>query len=81
VSAPEVRAAFGCEVMDVTDDLELQRLLREAHDESAAVAGLEDSLERLRRARAAQTALAGLPAEQLREALRMRRTALAGGRP
>lgn len=75
-----MRVAFGGEVMDVTDDLELQRLLREAHDEAAAVAGLEDSLERLRRARAAQTALAGLPAEQLREALRMRRTALACGR-
>ena len=72
--------AVGGEVMDVTDDLELQRLLHEAHDEAAAVAGLEDSLERLRRARAAQTALAGLPAEQLREALRMRRTALASGR-
>ncbi len=75
-----MRVAFGGEVMDVTDDLELQRLLREAHDEAAAVAGLEDSLERLRRARAAQAALAGLPDEQLREALRMRRTALAGGR-
>lgn len=73
-------AAFGGEVMDVTDDLELQRLLREAHDEAAAVAGLEDNLERLRRAWAAQTALAGLPAEQLREALAMRRAALAGGR-
>ncbi|HEX5333139.1 MAG TPA: hypothetical protein VFW79_10900 [Cellulomonas sp.] len=64
----------------MTDDLELQRLQREAHDEAAAVAGLEDSLERPRRARAAQTALAGLPAEQLRQALRMRRAALAGGR-
>jgi len=74
-----VRVAFGGEVMDVTNDLELQRLLHEAHDEAAAVAGLEDSLERLRRARAAQSALAGLPAEQLREALRMRRAALAGG--
>jgi UDP-N-acetylmuramyl tripeptide synthase len=80
VSTRAVRVAFGGEVMDVTDDLELQRLLREAHDEGAAVADLEDSLERLRRARAAQTALAVLPAEQLREALRMRRTALAGGR-
>jgi len=75
-----VRVAFGGEVIDVTDDLELQRLLHEAHDEAAAVAGLEDSLERLRRVRAAQTALACLPAEQLREALRMRRAALAGGR-
>ncbi|NMR21624.1 hypothetical protein [Cellulomonas fimi] len=80
MSTHAVRVAFGGEVMDVTDDLELQRLLHEAHDEAAAVAGLEDSLERLRRARAAQTTLAGLPAEQLREALRMRRTALAGGR-
>lgn len=33
-------AAFGGEVMTVTDDLELQRLLREAHDEAAAVADL-----------------------------------------
>ena len=41
-----MRVAFGGEVMTVTDDLELQRLLREAHDEAAAVAGLEDSLER-----------------------------------
>lgn len=73
-------AAFGGEVMTVTDDLELQRLLREAHDEAAAVADLESGLQRLRRARAAQTALAGLPAEQLREALRLRRAALAGGR-
>jgi hypothetical protein len=80
VSTQAVRAAFGVEVMDVTDDLELRRLLHEAHDEAAAVAGLEDNLARLRRARAAQTALAGLPAEQLREALRMRRIALAGGR-
>ncbi|MBU4215907.1 MAG: hypothetical protein KJ792_14800 [Actinobacteria bacterium] len=80
MSTRAVRVAFGGEVMDVTDDLELQRLLREAHDEAAVVAGLEDSLERLRRARAAQTALACLPAEQLRVALRMRRTALAGGR-
>ncbi|MBU4337320.1 MAG: hypothetical protein KJ548_12190 [Actinobacteria bacterium] len=80
MSTRAVWVAFGGEVMDVTDDLELQRLLHEAHDEAAAVAGLEDCLERLRRVRAAQTALAGLPAEQLREALRMRRAALAGGR-
>lgn len=80
VSTRGVPAAFGGEVMDVTDDLELQRLLREAQEATAAVADLEDSLEWLRRARAAQTALAGLPAEQLRQALRMRRTALAGGR-
>jgi len=65
--------------MTVTDDLELARLVREAHDEAAAVAGLEDSLDRLRRARAAQTALAALPAERLREALRLRRAAAAGG--
>lgn len=65
--------------MTVTDDLELARLVREAHDEAAAVAGLEDSLDRLRRARAAQTALAALPAERLREALRLRRAAVAGG--
>lgn len=75
-----MRLAFGGEVMTVTDDLDLQRLLHEAYDEAAAVAGLEASLERLRRARAAQIVLAGLPSEQLREALRMRRTALAGVR-
>lgn len=65
--------ALGDEVIDVGDDLDLARLVREAHDEAAALAGLEDNLDRLRRARAAQTALAGLPADQLREALRMRR--------
>jgi len=66
--------------MTVCDDPELERLLREANDEAAAVAGLEESLGRLRRARAAQTALAVLPAEQLRAALRMRRADLGGGR-
>ena len=62
------------------DDPELTRLLREAHDEVAALAGLEESVDRLRRAHAAQTALAGLPAEKLRAALRMRRADLEGGR-
>ena len=81
VSTPEVWAAFGCEVMDMTDDLEQQRPLREAPDKGVAVAGLEDGLERLRWARAAQTALAGLPAEKFRESFWTRRTTLAGGRP
>ncbi|WP_407342813.1 hypothetical protein [Pengzhenrongella phosphoraccumulans] len=64
----------------MTDDLELQRLLREAHDESADFASLEEGLERLHRTRAVQTALAGLHAEQLRDSLRTSRTTLAGGR-
>lgn len=61
-----------------TDD-ELARLVREARDEDAAVAALEGCLQRLRQARAARTALAGLPAEQLRTALRLRRTDLERG--
>lgn len=74
-------AAFGDEVIDVSDDQDLVRLVREAHDEAAALAGLEDNLDRLRRARAAQTALAGLPADQLREALRMRRDNVSQAQP
>lgn len=73
MSTRTARRALGDEVIDVSDDLDLARLVREAHDEAAALAGLEDNLDRLRRARAAQTALAGLPADQLREALRLRR--------
>ena len=72
--------ALGNEVMTVTDDPELTRLLREARDEAAAMAGLEENVDRLRRARAAQTVLAGLPPEQLRAALRMRRADLEGER-
>ncbi len=73
MSTEPTPAALGDEVIDVSDDLDLARLVREAHDEGAALAGLEDNLDRLRRARAAQTALAGLPADRLREALRLRR--------
>ena len=58
---------------------DLARLVREARDEEAAVADLEGCLARLHRARAAQTALALLPAEQLRAALRLRRAELDRG--
>ena len=60
------------------DDGDLARLLEVAGDEAAAVAGLEDCVDRLHRARDAQAALAGLPADRLREALLLRR-ARAGG--
>lgn len=63
----------------MTDTDDLARLVREARDEDAAVADLEGCLLRLRRARAAKTTLAGLPAEQLRSALRLRRADLGGG--
>lgn len=64
-----MRVAFGGEVMTVTDDLELQRLLREAHDEAARGrprGQLGAPAPSPLRACAAQTSLAGLPAEQLR---------------
>ena len=47
--------------MTVTDN-DLERLVREAHDEDAAVADLEGCLQRLQRARQAKTTLAHLPA-------------------
>lgn len=78
MSAPTGPVAFGDEVIHVSDDIELARLLRDARDEAAAVAGLEACVDRLRRARDAQAALASLPADQLRAALRLRRTDLAG---
>ena len=62
--------------MTVTENPDLERLVREARDEDAAMADLEGCVQRLMRARDAKTALAGLPAEQLRAALRMRRTEL-----
>jgi len=52
--------------------------VREARDEDAAIADLEGCMRRLLRARDAKTALAGLPAEQLRAALHLRRTELEG---
>ncbi len=63
--------------MTVTDN-DLERLVREAHDEDAAVADLEGCLQRLQRARQAQTTLAHLPADQLRAVLQMRRRDLGG---
>jgi hypothetical protein len=63
--------------MTVTDNPDLERLVREARDEDAAMAELEGCVQRLLRARDAKTALAGLPAEQLRAALHMRRIELA----
>ncbi|MEO3936749.1 hypothetical protein V3N99_08310 [Dermatophilaceae bacterium Soc4.6] len=63
----------------MTDDHDLARLVREARDEDAAVADIEGCRARLQRARAAQSALAALPAEQLRTALRMRRADLDAG--
>ena len=65
--------------MTVTDN-DLERLVREAHDEDAAVADLEGCLQRLQRARQAKTTLAHLPADQLRTVLQMRRRDL-GGNP
>ena len=62
--------------MTVTENPDLERLVREARDEDAAMADLEGCVQRLMRARDAKTALAGLPADQLRAALRMRRTEL-----
>ena len=50
----------------------------QARDEDAAIADLEGCMRRLLRARDAKTALAGLPAEQLRAALHLRRTELEG---
>jgi thioredoxin-like negative regulator of GroEL len=58
---------------------EVQRLLREAGGEEAAVAGLRECVDRLERARAAKTALAALPADELRAALRLRRADLETG--
>ena len=63
--------------MTVTDNPDLERLVREARDEDAAMAELEGCVQRLLRARDAKTALAGLPGEQLRAALQMRRIELA----
>ncbi len=65
--------------MNVTEDNELARLVREARDEDAAVAALEGCLQRLHRTRAAKTTLTGLPAEQLRTVLQIRRADLDGG--
>ncbi|HPE12001.1 MAG: hypothetical protein KDB60_09010 [Propionibacteriaceae bacterium] len=71
-------AALGSEVMTVTEQPDVERLVREARDEDAAIADLEGCMRRLLRARDAKTALAGLPAEQLRAALHLRRTELEG---
>lgn len=57
-------------------DLDLARLVREARDEDSAVADLQGCVSRIARARAAKAALASLPAEQLREVLRMGRAEL-----
>ena len=73
------QAALGIEVMNVTEDPDLARLVHEARDEDAAVVDLQGCLRRLHRARAAKTALALLPAEQLRDVLRLRRADLDGG--
>ena len=64
--------------MTVIETPDLARLVREAHDEDAAVADLDGCLQRLRRARQAQTVLATLPADQLRAVLQMRRRDLGG---
>jgi len=64
--------------MTVTEQPDVERLVREARDEDAAIADLEGCMRRLLRARDAKTALAGLPAEQLRAALHLRRTELEG---
>lgn len=66
--------------MIVTENPDLARLVRDARDEDAAVAALEGCMQRLRRARDAKTALATLPAEQLRVALQMRRVELGSDR-
>lgn len=63
--------------MTVTDN-DLERLVREAHDEDAAVADLEGCLQRLHELRQVKTTLAHLPADQLRTVLRMRRRDLGG---
>mgnify|MGYP000907694361 CR=1 FL=1 len=44
--------ALGSEVMTVTDNPDLERLVREARDEDAAMAELEGCVQRLLRARA-----------------------------
>jgi hypothetical protein len=72
--------AFGTEVMNVSDDAELERLLRDAHDEDAAVADLDGCVARLLRAREAKIALSRLSAEELRTVLQMRRATLETGR-
>lgn len=61
-------------------DPDLYRLVREARDQDAALAELQGCVQRLRRARAAQTALARLPADQLRAVLQSLRAELGGGR-
>jgi hypothetical protein len=61
------------------DDRDLSGLVAAARDEDAAVATLQEGFERLRRARAAQSQLATLPAEQLRKLLAQRRADLGGG--
>jgi len=63
--------------MTVPENPDLERLVREARDEDAAMAELEGCVRRLLRARDAKTALAGLPADQLRAALQLRRIELA----
>lgn len=60
---------------------DLTRLVREARDEDAAVVELEGCVRRLQRARQARTELAALPAEQLRNVLRLRRADLEGEHP
>ena len=61
-------------------DPDLYRLVREARDQDAALAELQGCVQRLRRARAAQTAPARLPADQLRAGLQSLRAELGGGR-
>ncbi|GIG23311.1 hypothetical protein Cch01nite_40350 [Cellulomonas chitinilytica] len=78
MSARAEAAAFGDEVMNVSDELEIRQLLRDARDEAAAVAGIEDGVARLRRARDAQSALAQLPPDRLRAAIELRRIELDG---
>lgn len=61
------------------DEQDLARLVSQARDEQAAVADLEGCVQRLRRARAAQSRLATLPAEQLRVVLQRGRADVEAG--
>ncbi|CCH79301.1 hypothetical protein BN12_4240002 [Nostocoides japonicum T1-X7] len=76
MSTKPPRPAYGDEVMTMTDETELNRLMDVAGSEGEALAALAGCVDRLHQVHAARAALARLDARSLRAALEARRTAL-----
>ncbi len=78
VTVRATRAAFGLEVMTVTDREQLDALVRTAGAEEATLAELDDCLNRLRQVKQAKLALSQLDTDTLRAVLSARRESLGG---